>query len=182
MGDGGIRAVFLDRDGVLTDPVVVAGKPLAPESVAQLWIRPEARPLLERLKEHGFLLIVVTNQPDVARGTLSETELDRMHGELAKVLPVDEIIACCHDDSDFCECRKPKPGMLLQAAQKHGIDLRASILVGDRWKDIDAGAAAGCRTILIDRGYHEQGPTREPDAVVNSLVEAVEWILTETNE
>jgi D-glycero-D-manno-heptose 1,7-bisphosphate phosphatase len=182
VGKGVVRAVFLDRDGVITDPVIVAGKPLAPDSVAQLRIIPEARYLLERLRERGFLLVVVTNQPDVARGTLSQAEVDRMHEVLRNALPLDEIVACCHDDSDVCECRKPQPGMLLDAARRHGIELESSFLVGDRWKDIDAGAAAGCHTILIDRGYHEQGPSHEPDAVVDSLGEAVEWILSQTSE
>jgi len=182
MGDGIVRAVFLDRDGVLAEPVVVAGKPFAPESVDQLRILKQARILLERLKELGFLLIVVTNQPDVARGTLSGAELDRMHETLADALPVDEILDCRHDDGDRCECRKPKPGMLLEAARKHGIDLRASFVIGDRWKDVEAGTSAGCRTVEIDWGYRERRPSTEPDAVVSSLAEAVEWIIEQTIE
>lgn len=180
MGIGAVRAVFLDRDGVLSQPVVVAGKPFPPESVGQFQIYPEAPFALERLKDHGFLLIVVTNQPDVARGTQTIEHIEAMHDKLAAELPVDEIRVCYHDDGDGCECRKPKPGLLIEAAREQGIDLAESFLIGDRWRDVEAGAAAGCRTVQIDRGYREQAPSREPDARVSSLSEAVEWIIQQT--
>jgi len=182
MGIGDMKAVFLDRDGVLTEPVVVAGKPYAPETIAQIRLYPEAPLLLGRLKELGFLLIVVTNQPDVARGTLTPTDLAQMHDVLTSSLPLDDILVCCHDDSDRCECRKPKPGMLLEAVRKHRIDLRASFLIGDRWRDVEAGAAAGCRTVEIDRGYRERRPAVGADAQVGSLGEAVEWIIRQMSE
>jgi D-glycero-D-manno-heptose 1,7-bisphosphate phosphatase len=95
-------------------------------------------------------------------------------------LPLDDFLVCPHDDKDGCDCRKPLPGLLLQAAQRHGIDLAASFLIGDRWRDIDAGHAAGCRSALLDFGYRERGPSKAPDARVGSLTAAVDWILQKT--
>jgi len=171
-------AVFLDRDGVLNEPVVRDGKPYPPASAADVRIVPGAAESLLRLKDAGFLLIVVTNQPDVARGTATRASVDEIHAALAHALPLDEFRVCCHDDSDRCACRKPLPGMLLAAAADHGIDLAGSYMVGDRWRDIDAGASAGCRTILIDRGYRERAPLHPPTHRAASLPEAVRLILT----
>ena len=171
------RAVFLDRDGVLTRPLVRDGRPYAPMSAAEMEIEPEAPEALASLRRAGFLLIVASNQPDVARGTLAREDVDAMHRALAGTLPLDDIFVCCHDDADACDCRKPRPGMLIEAARKYGIELTASFLIGDRWRDIDAGRAAGCRTVWIDRGYGERQPAHPPDVSVASLAEAVRWIL-----
>ena len=171
------RAVFLDRDGVLNHAVVRAGKPYPPASVEEMRIVKDAPASLGRLKERGFLLLVVTNQPDVARGTQSMEAIREMHRAMGKALPLDEFLVCPHDDRDGCGCRKPKPGLLLEAQRQYGIDLPGSFLVGDRWRDIDAGHAAGCRTVLLDQGYDERGPTEPPDARVVSLQEAVDCIL-----
>jgi D-glycero-D-manno-heptose 1,7-bisphosphate phosphatase len=130
---------------------------------------------LQELKRLGYRLIVVTNQPDVARGTQTREAVETMHAALAAALPVDEFLVCYHDDQDGCTCRKPLPGMLLQAAQG-GVELAASFLVGDRWRDMDAGCAAGVRTIFIDHGYRERQPATAPDVRVTSLAEAAEWI------
>lgn len=177
MGERGLkRAVFLDRDGVLSRALVRDGKPYAPSSAAEFEILPEAAGCLAELKRLGFLLIVVTNQPEVARGTLPPAELEAMHAALRAQLPLDEILCCPHDDAGACECRKPRPGLLIEAADRHGIDLARSFLIGDRWRDIEAGAAAGCRTVWIDRGYREKPPRVEADARVGSLAEAVAWI------
>ncbi len=172
------RAVFLDRDGVLNRAIVRDGLPFSPSSPAELEILPEAAACLERLKRLGFLLIVVTNQPDVGRGTLAPAVVEEMHAALRAQLPLDDILCCFHaDDAAGCECRKPRPGLLLEAARRHGIDFAQSFLIGDRWRDIEAGAAAGCRTVWIDYGYRERGPRVEADARVASLAEAVEWVV-----
>jgi D-glycero-D-manno-heptose 1,7-bisphosphate phosphatase len=171
------RAVFLDRDGVLTRALVRDGNAYAPLTPAEMEIDADAPAALARLKAVGFLLVVVTNQPDVARGITRSEDVERMHATLCAALPLDACFVCYHDDADACDCRKPLPGMLLQAAAAHGIDLAQSFLIGDRWRDIDAGAAAGCRTIWIDRGYRERAPAHTPDARVDSLRAAAEWIV-----
>jgi D-sedoheptulose 7-phosphate isomerase len=171
------KAVFLDRDGVLTRAVVRNGKPYPPGTVEELELMPDAADALDRLKREGFLLLVVTNQPDVARGTQKVEAIEDMHRLLQEQLPVDEIFACYHDDADQCDCRKPFPGLLTRAAAKYGVTLSASYMVGDRWRDIDAGAGAGAKTIWIDCQYDERGPSSPPAARVSSLAEATEWIL-----
>ena len=171
------RAVFFDRDGVLNEAVVRDGKPYPPPDAAELRIVAGAAEALTRLKREGYWLLVVTNQPDVARGTTSRDAVEAIHATLGAALPLDGFYTCWHDDRDACTCRKPLPGLLLQAAGERGIDLAASVLVGDRWRDIDAGAAAGCRTILIDRGYRERNSSQAPDARVASLEDAVQQIL-----
>lgn len=170
------RAVFLDRDGVLDRAIVVDGKPHPPATVDQLEIPPGVREALDALKAHGLLLVVVTNQPDVARGTQRRQVVEEINAALMERLPLDEIRVCYHDDRDDCDCRKPRPGMLLQAADKFGIDLAASFMIGDRRKDVEAGRRAGCQTILIDQGYNEPGTT-EPDHTAHSMDEAARWIL-----
>jgi transaldolase len=171
------RAVFLDRDGVLNEPLVRDGKPYPPRDPGEFRIRSEAAAALGRLKDRGFLLIVVTNQPDVARGAQQRSAVEEMNRSLVAALPLDDCLVCWHDDADGCRCRKPRPGLLLQAAERFGIDLTRSFLIGDRWRDIDAGSAAGCRTVLIDLGYRERPPSNAPDAKVASLDAAAAWIL-----
>jgi D-glycero-D-manno-heptose 1,7-bisphosphate phosphatase len=170
------RAVFLDRDGVLNRAVIRAGKPHPPASSAELEIFPEAAPLLRRLKDLGLLLLVVTNQPDVGRGRQTRERVEEIHALLQSCLPIDDIFVCYHANDEDCICRKPKPGLLLQAARKYSIDLASSFLVGDRWRDVDAGCAAGCTAVWIDYGYDEPTPSA-PHVRVNSLGEAVEWIV-----
>ena len=171
------RAVFLDRDGVLNRAVIRNGKPYPPASVAEVQITAGAEIALRELKTQGFKLLVVTNQPDLAKGLATREGVDAINRKLATALPVDEFFVCPHVDRDDCECRKPKPGLLLEGARKHHIDLSASFMIGDRWRDVEAGQNAGCRTILIDQGYQEKHPAHPPDAVVHSLPEAADWIL-----
>jgi len=171
------KAVFLDRDGVLNEAVIRDGKPYAPAALAELQLVPHAAEALARLKGAGYLLIVVTNQPDVGRGTQSREVVEAMNTVVGAALPIDEFRVCYHDDRDQCVCRKPKPGLVLDAAEAHGIDLRQSFLIGDRWRDIDCGYAAGVRTVWIDRGYQEHGPAKPADFRCGSLTEAVEWVL-----
>ena len=174
------KAVFLDRDGVLNQSVVPEGIPLPPACVGELEIYPDAADALHRLKQAGYLLIVVTNQPDIARGTQTRAVVDEINAAIGAALPVDEFVVCPHDNAANCACRKPKPGMVLEAAARHAVDLTASFLIGDRWRDIDCGAAAGVRTVLIDRGYRERMPEHAPDFVAESLSAAADWILNRT--
>ena len=171
------RAVFLDRDGVINRAIVRNGLPYGPDVPEELEILPGVREALMRLREAGFRLVVVTNQPDVARGTRDRQAVEDMNASLAATLPLDDIRVCYHDDRDHCACRKPKPGLLLDAAREAGLELDASFMVGDRWRDVDAGRNAGCTTIFVDHGYSERRPDA-PDATVGSLPEAADWILS----
>jgi len=172
------RCVFLDRDGVLNRAILKDKKPYPPASLQELEIVPGALEALSSLKEAGFLLIGVTNQPDVARGTQRREAVEAINARLLAELPLDEILVCYHDDSDGCECRKPCPGLLLQGSAIYRIDLPSSFMVGDRWKDVDAGRRAGCKTVFIDYGYNERESDSSPDRKVSSLTEAAEWILS----
>jgi D-glycero-D-manno-heptose 1,7-bisphosphate phosphatase len=170
------RAVFLDRDGVINRAIVRDGRPYPPATVEAVEVLPGVADGLARLHDAGFRLVVVTNQPDIARGTQGRDVVDAIHARLASLLPIDEFRVCDHDDDDLCACRKPKSGLLEEAARAAGIDLPASFMVGDRWRDVEAGRAAGCRTIFIDYHYAERRPDA-PDVTVQSLAEAVDWIL-----
>ena len=170
------RAVFLDRDGVLNRSMVRNGRPYAPTSLEEFELLPGVIEAVRRLRTAGFLLIVVTNQPDVATGTVSAAVLDAIHEKLRAMLDLDAIKVCCHVDADGCLCRKPRPGMLLDAAREWSIDLSQSFMVGDRWRDVSAGKAARCTTIFVDYGYAER-LVDAPDFVVTSLAEAVKIIL-----
>ena len=171
------RAVFLDRDGVLARALVRNGNAYAPVTPDEMEMADDAPAALARLTAAGFLLVMVTNQPDVARGITRREDVETMHAALCAALPLDACYVCYHDDRAACDCRKPKPGMLLAAAAALNIDLAASFMVGDRWRDVDAGAAAGCRTVWIDRGYRERAPEHAPDARVQTLTAAADWIL-----
>jgi len=170
-------AVFLDRDGVLNKALVRDRKSYPPLDAASLEIYPEAHKAVAVLQKAGYLAICVTNQPDVARGTRSMAEVDAMNQKVLHALRLDDILTCPHDDKDGCSCRKPQPGMLLAAAEKWGVDLGASWMVGDRKGDMAAGQAAGCRTVFIDRHYAEGGPIRPADYTCNGVAEAVDFIL-----
>jgi D-glycero-D-manno-heptose 1,7-bisphosphate phosphatase len=170
------RAVFLDRDGVLNRSAIRNGQPVAPTSLEDFALLPGVTEAIARLHQADFRLIVVTNQPDIATGKISREVLDLIHQRLRSWLPVDAIKVCPHVDKDQCACRKPKPGMLLEAAREWPIDLNRSFMVGDRWRDVSAGKAAGCKTIFIDYSYRET-QVDQPDFVVTSLLEASDIIL-----
>lgn len=170
------RAVFLDRDGVLLPTLVRQGIPRSIADERDFELLPGVDEACRALRAAGFVLVVVTNQPEVARGTVSEEEVERINARLRSVLPLDDVRVCPHDDEDDCECRKPKPGLLLDATADLGLDLADSFMVGDRWRDVEAGRRAGCRVVFIDRGY-EETPTVEADVVVHGLPEAADWIL-----
>ena len=172
----GRKAVFLDRDGVLNRIVMRDGLPCSPRSLDEFAWEEGAAGVVERLKREGFLTVVVTNQPDIARGKMEKGVLNTMTERLYRELNVDEVRVCCHDDGDLCHCRKPKPGMILDAVEKWDIGLGCSFMVGDNWKDMEAGRSAGCDTILLDRVYN-QGVVC--DYRVAGLREAVGIILGE---
>ena len=170
------RAVFLDRDGVINRPVVRLGKPYPPADLSSFEFYPDAPAACRLLKTGGLLLVVVTNQPDVGRGIQSRDVVEAMHRTLQQALPIDRIEVCFDpDDVTAGGCYKPAPGMLLRAAEALGIDLRRSYMVGDRWRDVDCGRAAGCTTIFIDRGYLERLRSAA-DFTVSGLLEAAELI------
>jgi D-glycero-D-manno-heptose 1,7-bisphosphate phosphatase len=174
------RAVFLDRDGVLNRAIVRDGKPYPPASLDELEVPEDVPTGCRSLRASGFLLVLVTNQPDVARGTQSRANVEAINTQLARMLCLDDVRCCFHDENDRCACRKPKPGMLLAAAEQWQIDPRNSYMLGDRWRDIDAGRAAGCRTILINRNYDE-ALRSPPDHVTESFTAAVSIILSRSD-
>jgi D-glycero-D-manno-heptose 1,7-bisphosphate phosphatase len=175
--DNSRRAVFLDRDGVVNRAVVRDGRPYPPSTVERVEILPGVAETLARFKAAGLVVIVVTNQPDVARGTQSRDVVEAIHAKLSSALPIDEFRVCYHADAEGGGCRKPQPGLILEAVRARGLDVGASVMVGDRWRDIEAGERAGCRTVFLDHGYAERRP-RAPDLVAGSLAEAADWILT----
>jgi len=177
-GPGGRPGAFLDRDGVLNEAVVREGKPHPPASLGAFRLLPGVEDACAALHDAGFVLVVVTNQPDIARGKQQRAVVDQMHEMLREALPIDAVYLCDHDDADGCACRKPAPGMLVRAAQELGLDLHRSVMVGDRWRDVEAGRRAGCRTVFIDRGYAERTPI-DPDAVVEDLAAAAAWIASD---
>lgn len=174
------RAIFLDRDGVLNRALVREGRPYPPPRVEDVEIYAGLSEPLQRLKDRGFILIVVTNQPDVARGTTPKQTVEDINGVIVRELPaIDRVIVCFHDNSDGCNCRKPQPGMLLAGAAEFNVDLERSYMVGDRRNDIEAGIAAGSRTIFVDRAYKEPQPTQY-DYKVYSTHEALKIIESES--
>ena len=173
------RAVFLDRDGVINRARVVKGRPYPPRTLAELEVLPGVAEALQALTDAGFLLIVATNQPDVARGAILRAEVDAINARLMELLPLDDIRVCFHDSADGCGCRKPRPGLLADAARDYAINLAHSFMVGDRWRDIEAGRRAGCTTLFIDHGYAEQRP-EQCDYTVKSLPEAGRIIINQS--
>jgi D-glycero-D-manno-heptose 1,7-bisphosphate phosphatase len=172
----GRLAVFFDRDGVLNESSIgVDGVPRPPAGLDEFVVAAGADEACRRLRALGFVLVVVTNQPDVARATQRRDVVEAMNQHLRERVPLDDIRVCYHDDADLCECRKPKPGLLISAARDWDIDLASSFMIGDRWRDVEAGKRAGCTTILIDARRAEP-LTVEPTVRVDSLTGAVGWI------
>jgi D-glycero-D-manno-heptose 1,7-bisphosphate phosphatase len=177
MGVGTVNAaVFLDRDGVLNQTVVRDRVPHPPAHVSACVLLPGVREACENLRIAGYLLFVVTNQPDVARGHQTRAHVEGINAWIQATLPVQQVLTCYHDNADHCACRKPKPGMLLQAAQVWDVALPESVMVGDRWSDVEAGRAAGCKSILIERTYSGR-ECCQPDWVVEDLLAAANVIL-----
>lgn len=174
-----LRAVFLDRDGVINRPVVRDGLPYPPDTPGSFDIYEDVPAGCTQLKAAGFLLIIATNQPDVGRGTQSREQVEAIHAAMQAALPEITRVEVCYDPGGSAGTtprRKPGPGMLFDAADALGIALSQSYMIGDRWRDVDCGHAAGCRTVFVDRGYRET-LRQPPDWTVNSFAEAVEVIL-----
>lgn len=169
-------AVFLDRDGIINEPIIRDGLPFSPMDVDEFYFTSEIVPLTKKIKDRGFSIFVISNQPEVARGNLSTEMLAKMNILMMKKLPIKDFIICTHDDADQCSCRKPRPGSIISLSEKYGINLRKSFMIGDRWKDVEAGKSAGCRTIFLDRGYSEPINCR-PDHIVGSLLSCESFIL-----
>jgi D-glycero-D-manno-heptose 1,7-bisphosphate phosphatase len=172
------RAIFLDRDGVINRPLIRFGRPYPPSNLGEFEILPAVPEACEVLKGLGFYLVVVTNQPDVGRGTLAREEVETIHGWLLQQLPIDRVMTCYHGGADYgdpCTCRKPQPGMLFQAAEALKINLAGSFMIGDRWRDVDCGFNAGCKTIFIDWVYEEK-LKRDPHFRAHDLLGAAQLI------
>jgi D-glycero-D-manno-heptose 1,7-bisphosphate phosphatase len=164
------KAVFLDRDGVINVPMVRDGLPFAPKDLSEFAFMEGVHDTLRTLSARGYVLLVCTNQPDVARGWQRQEQVDEFHALIRAELPIARIYACYHDNAHACACRKPKPGMLMQGSEEFDIDLKQSFMVGDRWKDIEAGRAAGCRTVYLRHGYDEAS-AHSPDYEITRMSE-----------
>ena len=166
------KAVFLDRDGVINKAFISNGLPTSPNSLNELEILPGVKESILRLKKLNYICLLVTNQPDVSRGKIEKKTVIEMNSFLKKEIELDDIFVCYHDDKDNCKCRKPKPGMIIQASKKWDIDVRKSFMIGDRWRDIQAGISAGCKTIFIENNYNEDKRVKASYTSAN-LVDAV---------
>lgn len=172
-------AVFLDRDGIVNQVVFRNGKPASPRSLDEFIWGEGIQEAVKKLKAASFPVFVVTNQPDIARNKLNPIVLSQISETIRKFLPIDDISVCPHDDIHNCACRKPRPGMLISLAEQWQIDLHRSFMVGDSWKDMEAGKSAGCQTILVDRQYNAG---TEADFQVANLSTATDIILKLTNK
>ena len=175
---GGLKAVILDRDGVINAVTLVDGVPQPPRGFGDLQVLPGVPNAIKSLKDAGFLVFCLTNQPEISRGTVNKESVAQISEYLISELGILEVFVCHHDDQDGCTCRKPKPGGINYFVEKYSLDQSQCFMVGDRWKDIDAGISAGCRTIFIEHSYAEKKPINQ-DFSVKSLDEAVSIILGE---
>jgi D-glycero-D-manno-heptose 1,7-bisphosphate phosphatase len=164
------RAVFFDRDGVLNEAIIRDSKPYPPSTLAEVKIFDGAFDSLDKIRSLGYKTFIITNQPDVSRGITSELEVNKINNFIQNRLLIDDVYTCFHDDADLCSCRKPLPGAILLLSKKFDINLEMSFMVGDRWRDIEAGKAANCKTVLIENSYDER-KADNPDYVVKSLDE-----------
>jgi D-glycero-D-manno-heptose 1,7-bisphosphate phosphatase len=174
-------AVFLDRDGTLNVQIVREGKPFPPQAVQDFRLFDDVAASCRALHAAGFVLVVATNQPDVGRGDQSQAIIEEMHAKLRSLVPEIARIEVCYDPGrgETSRCRKPAPGMVLDAAAALGLDLARSWLIGDRWRDVDCGKRAGVRTIFLDFGYDE-ALQESPDFVAKSFSAAAAIILART--
>ena len=165
------KAVFLDRDGVINKAFIKDGLPTSPNSLDELEILPGVKESVLRLKKLNFVCLIVTNQPDVTRGKINKNTVIKMNNFLQKEIKLDDFFVCYHDDVDNCECRKPKPGLLLQASKKWDVNLKKSFIIGDRWRDIQAGEKVGCKTIFLEYNYIDIKP-KNPNFITDTLLNA----------
>lgn len=164
-------AVFFDRDGTLIETDVKDGRPIARNDPTSVALVAGAVEICRELAAHGVMLFLVTNQPDVSRGKVTLSAVSEINELVSERCGLTAVESCTHDDVDDCRCRKPRPGMILDLASKYHLNLASSVMVGDRWRDVETGERAGCRTILINHGYDE-GVACVPTWEVHSLVEA----------
>jgi D-glycero-D-manno-heptose 1,7-bisphosphate phosphatase len=174
------RAAFLDRDGVINKTILVEGAPRPPKSVEEVSILNGASEAITLLKKHNYLPVVITNQPDIARGSIEISTVTEINQLIGNSLGIENFYMCIHDDSDLCACRKPLTGLIDLAALELNLNVPNSFLVGDRWRDIEAGQKAGCNNFFIDYSYSEREP-KKPFTRVSSLLEAVEIMTGEKN-
>jgi D-glycero-D-manno-heptose 1,7-bisphosphate phosphatase len=172
------QCVFLERDGILTHPVVVGRNQRSPLTLREFVVRTEVSPLLHELKAAGFLLIVITNQPELSQGSLSRRELDAMHQLLLRTFALDDILVCPHEEMERCSCRKPKAGLLIEAAHKWRLDLSRSFVVSDKWQDAEAARRAGVTSLMLDSPW--LGPGHH-DFVLPDLATLVDRLLQLSN-
>ena len=173
-------AVFLDRDGVINKPIVIEGKSYAPRVLKDFKIFPKVKVAVKKLRNSGFKVFVISNQPDIGNKLIKKKTLNQMHKLLKSKVPVNKIYFCPHTRNDRCKCRKPNPGMILKASKDSGILLKESYVIGDRKTDIDAGLKVGCKTIFVNHNYDEKKPTKQ-EKTVKSLHAAVKYILRSRN-
>jgi len=169
------KAIFFDRDGVINKAIVINGKPYPPKSLSEIVLLNGVKEGMLMLRQYGYKLFIVTNQPDVGRGLIPVESIIEIHSFLLKELEIDEIFCCFHGSDNECDCRKPKPGMILKAIEKWNICKEGSFLIGDRWRDIEAGKSAGIKTILID--YHYEEKKSLPFITFDNTFQAMQFIL-----
>lgn len=173
------RAVFLDRDGIINEVIRINNKPYPPDSLSTFRLISGVSEKLKQLRDAGYLLFVITNQPDVARGKTPRHIIEEIHKFISEEILLEEIFCCYHDDKDDCTCRKPRPGFFLEAEKKWGVDLSNSFMVGDRWKDIEAAENARVNSIFVDYNYDEPKPISQ-QFTTGSPLEALTYILNQT--
>jgi D-glycero-D-manno-heptose 1,7-bisphosphate phosphatase len=174
------RAIFLDRDGVLNQSMLIEGVPKPPNSVEDVEILPGVVEAIQILRQYHFVPVVVTNQPDVARGDTTQSQVEAINTYIGSVTNIKHFYTCFHDDADMCDCRKPLPGLILRASSELDLNIQESFMVGDRWRDVVAGQLAGCQSFFIDNLYLEKAP-KMPYKKVSSLLDAVKTIIGEQN-
>jgi len=177
------RAVFVERDGILNEVRPGPKNQIAPLTMEEFKVNKAAEPCLRKLKAAGFVVIVTTNQPGLSRGYQSRRELDRMHDVIKRGFPLDDIMVCPHDEADHCPCRKPRPGLLIEAAFKWHLNLDHSYVISDKWQDAEAARTAGCTSLLLKSPWvgnvHHDFVLPDLDAIADkilSLKQQVEFV------
>ena len=168
------QGVFIERDGILNRARAERRQQVGPVALEHFHLCTEIAPLLNELKAAGLTLIVTTNQPALSRGELSRRELDRMHDQLRRAFPVDDILVCPHEEMDGCPCRKPKPGLLVEAAFKWRLELSRSFVISNKWQDAEAARRAGITSVLLDSPWLGEG---HHDFVLPDLSSLVQKVL-----
>jgi D-glycero-D-manno-heptose 1,7-bisphosphate phosphatase len=168
------KAVFIERDGILNEVRPGPKHQIVPLTLEEFKVRQEVVEPLRRLKQVGFVLIVTSNQPGLSRGYQSRRELDRMHDIVRRIFPVDDIMVCPHDEADHCPCRKPRPGLLIEAAFKWHLNLDHSFVISDKWQDAEAARTAGCTSLLLKSPWvgqvHRDFVLPDIDAIAHKIL------------